>query len=324
MAPELFALRRLADVYRRVLLLAVPAALAGCQDAGDSLGPSSDTGVEPVALAVAGSAAFSTPRIAFTSYGSGAGDIYWTNSSGAAPTRLTTSSALEQAPAWSWDNKRIALVRPRKDNSDVLHQDIYIINADGTAGHWARPYASTWLVTSPSWSPDGKRIVVVVGIGGTGYLGYIDVATGSVTLLGGGIPGSDPSYDPTGTKIAYVTFASSLDQINADGTGHKLLLKGSGMAHPTWAPDGKRIAFNQQVNYDQELFVKNLADGTLKRLTTSKDADVWATWSPDGGKIAFSSFRSGKWQIWIMPSAGGSATRITHTSVTEQMAAFSH
>jgi TolB protein len=316
---EIAALRRLAAVYRRLLLLAVPAALAGCQDAGDSLGPAAADAVQPVELA-----ALSTPRLAFTSARSGGGDIYLTDASGAPATRLTTSSAYERAPAWSWDNKRIALVRPRKDNSDVLHDDIYIINADGTGGHWARPYASTWLVTSPSWSPDGKRMVVVVGIGGNGYLGYLDVATGSVALIGGGILGSDPSFDPTGKKIVYVTYASSLDQINADGTGHKVLLTGSGLGHPTFSPDGKRIAFNRQVNYDQELYVKNVADGTVKRLTTSTGADMWPTWSPDGGKIAFSSFRSGKWQIWIMPSTGGSATRITHTSTTEQMAAFSH
>ncbi len=316
---EIAALRRLAAVYRRLLLLAVPAALAGCQDPGDSLGPGADEAVQPVELA-----ALSTPRLAFTSARSGGGDIYLTDASGAPATRLTTSSAYERAPAWSWDNKRIALVRPRKDNSDVLHDDIYIINADGTGGHWARPYASSWLIISPSWSPDGKRIAVVVGIDGNGYLGYIDVATGSVAPLGGGIRGSDPSYDPTGKKIVYVTLASSLDQINADGTGHKVLATGSGLGHPTFSPDGKRIAFNRQVNYDQEIYVKNVADGSVKRLTTSTGADMWPTWSPDGGKIAFSSFRSGKWQIWIMPSTGGSATRITHTSTTEQMAAFSH
>jgi hypothetical protein len=125
-------------VYRRLLLLAVPAALAGCQDAADSLGPAADTPMQPVELAAgAGVGALSTPRIAFTSMRSGGGDIYWTNPSGAPLTRLTKSSDYERAPAWSWDNKRIALVRPRKDASDAVHDDIYIINADGTGGHWA-------------------------------------------------------------------------------------------------------------------------------------------------------------------------------------------
>ena len=110
----------------------------------------------------------------------------------------------------------------------------------------------------------------------------------------------------------------------ADGTGHKVLLTGAGLGHPTVSPDGKRIAFNRQINYDQEIYVKNLVDGTVKRLTTSTGADMWPTWSPDGGKIAFSSFRSGKWQIWTMSSTGGSPTRITHTSNSEQMPAFSH
>jgi Tol biopolymer transport system component len=334
---ELAALRRLARVYRRLLLLAVPAALAGCQNTNDPLGPGAAAGADDtpvssieldtgaVAPASGSLAALTAPRIMFTSYRSGAGDIYRMDPAGNQVARITTSSDYEAAPAWSWDNKRIALVRPRKDNSDVLQSDIYIMNADGTQGHWARPYASSWPVTSPSWSLDGKRIAVVVAVQGNGYLGLIDVATGGITLIGGGIRGGDPSFDPTGKKIAYVAgFVSSLDQINADGTGHKVLLTGSGLGHPTWSPDGKRIAFNRQVNYDQEIYVKNLADGTVKRLTTSTGADMWPTWSPDGGKIAFSSFRSGKWQIWTMTSTGGSPTRITHTTNTEQMPAFSH
>ena len=38
---EIIALRRLASVYRRILVLAVPAALAGCQESGDVLAPDS-------------------------------------------------------------------------------------------------------------------------------------------------------------------------------------------------------------------------------------------------------------------------------------------
>ena len=78
---EIAALRRLAAVYRRLLLLAVPAALAGCQDAGDSLGPA-DPAVPPVELV-----ALSTPRIAFTSARSGGGDIYLTDPTGTQPAR---------------------------------------------------------------------------------------------------------------------------------------------------------------------------------------------------------------------------------------------
>jgi len=77
---EIAALRRLAAVYRRLLLLAVPTALAGCQDAGDSLGPAADPAGPPVELT-----ALSTPRIAFTSARSGGGDIYLTDPTGTQP-----------------------------------------------------------------------------------------------------------------------------------------------------------------------------------------------------------------------------------------------
>jgi TolB protein len=312
-------------------LLALALAVTAC-DGGDSpLAPdaaeplAAEPGAERAPAAPEFLTAGTGPRILFSSPRTGGTDIYRMAPDGTNVVRVTSFTGAETLPAWSWDNKRIALVRLRKDNSDIMRDDIYIMNADGTQGHWARPYASSWTVTSPSWSPDGTRIVVTVGVQGNGYLGVIDLATGGIGFIGGGIAGGDPSYDPTGKKIVYVAgFVSTLEQINADGTGHKVLLTGAGLGHPTFSPDGKRIAFNRQVNYDQEIYVKNLVDGTVKRLTSSTDADTWPTWSPDGGKIAFSSFRSGKWQIWIMSSTGGSPTRITHTSYSEQMPAFSH
>src|SRR5262245_3646520 len=68
---QIAALRRLTRVYRHILMLAVPAALAGCQDGVDPLAPeSADAGGEVAAPApedVATLVAASTNRIAFAS-----------------------------------------------------------------------------------------------------------------------------------------------------------------------------------------------------------------------------------------------------------------
>ncbi len=75
--------------------------------------------------------------------------------------------------------------------------------------------------------------------------------------------------------------------------------------HPSWSPDGQRIAFTMgdvMTNFD--VWVMN-ADGTGRtRLTEHAERDVLPTWSPDGAQIAFVSQRDGDVSIWIMNTDG--------------------
>jgi len=272
----------------------------------------------------------STPRIAFGSYRNGNQDIYLMDPQGYNVKRLTTASAYEVSPAWSWNNKRIALIRPRKDASNVTHSDIYLINADGTNGHWVLSTPSPYNLSTPSWSPDGSHILVTISDGGW-RLGWVNLANrilGNLTSGGGPVAGKQPSYDPTGQKIVYVGLNSkSLDLINPDGSGHVTigLAPNSTLDGPVFSPDGKRIAFsNAASNGDQEIFVKSLVDGSVKRLTYATGADLWPNWSPDGSKIVFSSTRNGHIQIWSVSATGGSATRLSHNSYDERTPVWSH
>src|SRR5262249_55569027 len=138
-------------------------------------------------------------------------------------------------------------------------------------------------------------------------------------------PGAQASFDPTGKKLAYVgSKGQTIETINADGSGHQVVPRGSVGAgscfHPVFSPDGKRIAFAQTAALNLDLYVKNLSDGSVKRLTTNAADDLNPTWSSDGSKIAFTSQRSGHKQIWVVPSNGGTQVRITQTSVTEDFA----
>ena len=276
----------------RLFFLSATLALGACGDTDSPLAPG---GAEeapvtagetlqasaPEALVVT----VSTPRIAFGSYRNGNQDIYLMDPQGYNVKRLTTASAYEVTPAWSWDNKRIALIRPRKDASNVTRSDIYLINADGTNGHWVLSTPSPYNLAAPSWHPDGSHIMVTVTAqDGRWYVGWLHLATGTIGNFAiGGQPvlGKQPSYDATGQRIVYVSTSSSrysLDVVNANGSGHVTLLSASGptIDGPAFSPDGKRIAFsNVASNGDQEIFVKSLVDGSVKRLTYSTGTDLW-------------------------------------------------
>jgi Periplasmic component of the Tol biopolymer transport system len=91
------------------------------------------------------------------------------------------------------------------------------------------------------------------------------VADGQVTLIhpvGGGILGLMPQYDATGQRIVYVnTYTKSVDQVNADGSNHKVLATvAKNPNRPTFSKDGKKIAYSSVLagTLNEEIFVKNL------------------------------------------------------------------
>jgi TolB protein len=243
--------------------------------------------------------------------------------------RVTSFSSLEAAPAWSPDNKRIAFSRLRPDASNVLHRDIYLMNADGSGKRWIVPQPSSARIMDPSWSPDGTRLVVSVD-NGVPQLMLMNVATGALSFINGAqgaVTGYYPSFDPTGKKILYIgSNYGSIETINVDGSGHAVILAGAAYEFqtPRYSPDGKRLAFGRRVGGNLDIYVRTIATGTVKRLTFHTSDDYAPTWSPDGLRIAFNSFRAGPSQIYTVSSAGGTQTRITHTTTQEAEPAWSH
>lgn len=306
--------------------------LGACQSDGDLLVPTSDSAAEPGPGPANNAVALSTTqRILFISIPNGGGaELYKVDPQGGNRDPIISADE-EGTAAWSWDNKRIAVVRGRQTGNGP-QQDIYLINADGTQGHWASATPSIYPVSNPSWSPDGSRLVVHMWVQGYAYLGWMNVATGQLVLfngLQGGVSGSEPSYNAAGTKIIYVgPNQKTLEQINADGSNHKVRFSSTTNVHePSFSPDGKKIAFTREVGTgsNTEIFVKNYADGSLKRLTSNAYYDTHPSWSPDGTRLAFTSDRSGRFQIWTMnATTGGSPTRITNTNYMEVTPAWSH
>ena len=120
------------------------------------------------------------------------------------------------------------------------------------------------------------------------------------------------SVRAVGDTIA-VSSKGNIYTMNTDGTNLIKLIQGS---NPSWSPDGTKIAFVSGRDDNKEIYVMNADGKNLKNLTLHLDYDTCPTWAPDGTKIAFWSRQvAGEIQmlsdIFVMDADGTNRTNIT-------------
>jgi TolB protein len=80
--------------------------------------------------------------------------------------------------------------------------------------------------------------------------------------------------------------------------------------HPSWSPDGEKIAFESKRDEgDWDIWVVNIDGSELRNLTAdSTTHDGNPSWSPDGNEIVFSSDRDGDFDLYVMSADGSGDT----------------
>ena len=161
-------------------------------------------------------------------------------------------------PSLSPDGKWIAFFSERS----LLSIDLYV--ADAATGKVVRKITSTatdphyssiqFIYSAGAWDAASKRIAVGTVTAGHPALAIFDAQSGR--------------------KEREIPIAD-LDEV----------------FNPTWAPDGRAIAFTGMSRGLTDLFVYDLQASTMRRLTNDAYADLTPAWSPDGLSIAFSTDR---------------------------------
>lgn len=192
----------------------------------------------------------------YVSFEAGNTDIYWQRVGGKNPTNLTKDSSMsETTPAFSPDGNLIAFHSAREPSG------LYIMEATGE-----NPRRISDVGYHPSWSPDGKQIVV-----GEEWVGVH----------------TNKSSSPSALWIIDVA------------TGAKRLLTEGDAAQPSWSPDGGRVAYWYWSAEGRGDIATIPASGGPPVRITSEDSTDWnPVWSPDGRHIYFSSDRGGSMNLW--------------------------
>jgi TolB protein len=155
---------------------------------------------------------------------------------------------------------KLAFIGKKRGVSEVYTSDL-LFNS-------VRPLtADRALVTGPSWSPDGTKLLYT-----TYYkTGFPDIYM--IDLL-------------SGRKIPVATYKGT----NSGGE---------------YSPNGRSVAMSLSSSGNAEIFVTESIDKKPRRLTTNKSLETSPTWSPDGRRLAFTSDARGKPQIYEISANGG-------------------
>jgi serine/threonine protein kinase/Tol biopolymer transport system component len=115
----------------------------------------------------------------------------------------------------------------------------------------------------------------------------------------------NPRLSPDGRRIAVGITSQGSQVWQYDLTRDTLTrftFEGNVNGYPTWAPDGRRIAFISNKDGPMNIFWQ-LADGSggLERLTTSDDVQTPNSWSPDGKLLAFNEITPNQGLgVWVL------------------------
>ncbi|HEX2313865.1 MAG TPA: protein kinase [Thermomonospora sp.] len=209
-------------------------------------------------------------------------------------------------PQWSPDRSMIAFTRW----GGGATSDVWVAGADG--GGARRVVEGISGRGRVAWSPDGRRLAVMIKVDGVAQLHLAEVATGQTRQITHDDAGKDdPAWSREG-KIAFWSRRDGVQQVfcldpdEPDQEWTRLTtpeIAPGGANDPAWSPDGDRLAFTLMNGEGRtnDIAVVDADGSDHRRLTTDPAHDMDPSWSPDGEWLAFVRGPVETPQIWAMP-----------------------
>jgi dipeptidyl aminopeptidase/acylaminoacyl peptidase len=204
---------------------------------------------------------------------------------GGRPRRLTSGNVRDGEPSMSPDGRRLAFTRSPVREEDVEAQ-VWILDLGG-----GRPWQLTHQphgASRPRWSPDG-RWLAFLGPGGEDRFR---------------VGPEDKKRGPTARRMTRTDFRDDEAGVLSRRThlwrvaprrrarARQITRGDFDVAHPSWAPDGRWLAFAANVESDwnidprQRLFRIDADGGEPEELPTPIGEADWPVVSPDGSHVA--------------------------------------
>ncbi len=227
----------------------------------------------------------------------GEGDIFIQRVGGGNAINLTPDApANDTHPAFSPDGSRIAFRSEREGGG------LFVMGSTGESVKRLTDFGY-----NPSWSPDGREIVVstvswaeVAGRSGKGELWAIDVSSGARRRIETPGDAVQPRWSPRGHRVAYwgVSMAGQRDVFTVAAAGGSTVAVTTDVAidwDPVWSPDGRHLTFSSDRGGTMNLWRVAVDEATGQALGPPVPLSAPSGWaghaslSGDGRALAYAS-----------------------------------
>jgi WD40-like Beta Propeller Repeat len=222
---------------------------------------------------------------------------------------------LESAGAWNAQGSRFAMATVRRGQAVLA-----VLGMPAGTIQIERAFADLDQIYSPTWSPDGTRVVFSALRGGSTDLYEFDLVQRELRrLTHDAFADLEPAWSPDGRTIAFVTdrFTSSLTTLTFGDFRLAALDVESGEVrplpsiadakniNPQWS--GSDLYFIADPNGVSNVFRTTIATGAVRQVTRVESGVSGVTslspaLSLAQGKVAFSEYRNGVYEIRSTPT----------------------
>ena len=191
------------------------------------------------------------------------------------------------SPAWSPDSRRLAYVSFDGNRSSIRVQTL-------RTGNFVEVSRRPGINGAPSFSPDGRKLVVTQGgVDGNLDIYVLDVNTRQATrLTTHRAIDTEGSWSPDGRYIYFTSDRSGGPQIYripaTGGTPERVTFEGSYNARPRLSPDGEKLAMVHLVNGNYRIAVMDLKRKDVLVLSAGRQ-DESPSFAPNSDTLIYAT-----------------------------------